>query len=54
MITGELDENGKAIMTQGHSYALYDIKEDEKKFVIRDPRGIYNPFKTEFVEVSWS
>ena len=54
MITGPLDDYGQTILTQGHSYALYGIKNEEKIFIIRDPRGEANEFKTEFIEVPFN
>lgn len=50
--TGELDEYGKSIMTQGHSYALIDYKREENKYIIRDPRGETNVFGKEVTKAS--
>ncbi|EAR92502.3 calpain family cysteine protease (macronuclear) [Tetrahymena thermophila SB210] len=49
--TGALDDYGKSIMTQGHSYALIGYKKEENKYIIRDPRGPTNVFGKEIYEI---
>ncbi|KAL4503913.1 hypothetical protein ABPG72_022543 [Tetrahymena utriculariae] len=49
--TGALDDYGKSIMTQGHSYALIGFKKEENKYIIRDPRGPTNVFGKEIYEI---
>lgn len=45
--TGALDDHARTFLTQGHSYALIAHKEEEKKFIVRDPRGPTNVFGKE-------
>ena len=47
LTTGALDDYGKSIMTQGHSYALLDYRKEDNKYIVRDPRGPTNVFGKE-------
>jgi len=47
LTTGALDDYGKSIMTQGHSYALLDFRKEDNKYIVRDPRGPTNVFGKE-------